>query len=169
MFCWISGSACAGKARLSIALILPLLRQHKLHIVRFAAGGKAHSFRCASFPMGVRFAGSPIGFPPQAALANVPVRVSGRRYRRAGLYAPGSSYTGAPSGRALRSNYDRRLVGHDDPACRPRKRQTVKIKKFVRSQEFLHRRGDVCERRLWRETDGRSSEANAHRKGSTAE
>ena len=29
--------------------------------------------------------------------------------------------------------------------------------------------GDVCERRLWRETDGRSSEANAHRKGSTAE
>ena len=64
----------ACKARSPIALILPLLRQHKLHIVRFAASGKAHSFRCASFPMGVRFAGSPIGFPPQAALANVPDR-----------------------------------------------------------------------------------------------
>ena len=27
---------------------------------------------------------------------------------------------GAPSGRALRRRCDRRIVGHDDPACRPR-------------------------------------------------
>ena len=37
---------------------------------------------------------------------------SGRQCRRTGLYKIGSACTGVPSGRALRSDYDRRIVGH---------------------------------------------------------
>ena len=43
-------------------LYIPLLpRRRKLHIPRFAASGKAHSFRCSSFPHKISdFAGSPV-------------------------------------------------------------------------------------------------------------
>ena len=42
-------------------IYLCFLRRRKLHIPRFAASGKAHSFRCSSFPHKIfDFAGSPI-------------------------------------------------------------------------------------------------------------
>ena len=51
-------NAAAGRG-----LYIPLLpRRRKLHIPRFAASGKAHSFRCSSFPHKISdFAGSPVG------------------------------------------------------------------------------------------------------------
>ena len=49
----------------------------------------------------------------------------------------GSSYTGAPSRRALRREFDRRIVGHDHRACRPRsgrRRRQASLYKFGGSE-----------------------------------
>ena len=53
----------ARNAAAGWGLYIPLLpRRRKLHIPRFAASGKAHSFRCSSFPHKISdFAGSPVG------------------------------------------------------------------------------------------------------------
>ena len=114
--------------------------------------------------------------PPQAALANVPDRVSGRQRKRTNLYEFGSSCTGAPSRlrsrsrgtsvtdaayplrvRALRRGCDRRFVGHDHWACRPRSGGQCRRTNLYAVGSSCTRRGDVCERRLWREERAKRS------------
>ena len=51
--------------------------------------------------------------------------------KRTGLYEVGSSCTGAPGRRALRSGCDRQIVGHADLGVPTAKRRTVQTNKFV--------------------------------------
>ena len=121
------GADCAGNQRRDGVLAAgekpPRHRPHKLHIIRFLAGSKAHSFRCLS---------SPASTPPP---------------RRFAARSPSPCRGGSAGGAGLKRRLRRRQVLQSIQVCAMVDCSSCVVI-FIASQSALHFLTPPCGRRL---------------------